>query len=206
MVFFWLFCGVLLLVLARTVRRDERRVQRRIAAALSGGLDPGSSHSFSDDTSGRLEGSWFYQSRDKQPLPSACAIATVPPIPNATHQQVHINVSGMLRVENTWHGPSEWFHTSATSPHGLNAAGYQELGMRSDPDLEDTRRSRPTAYGQGITRPEDSFRVSDIGLSAAPGQSSDEIFGKDVPMRAPLLVLDDAQTIARQKPSKIVDI
>ena len=176
-----------------------------MAAALSGGLDPGSSHSFSDDASGRLEGSWFYQSRDKQTLPSVCAIATVPSIPNTTHQQVHINVSGMLRVENTWHGPREWFHTNTTGPHGLEAAGYQELGMRSDPDLEDTRRSRPAADRQGAVRAEDSFRASDIGLSAAAGQSADEVFG-NVPMRAPLLVPDDPPPIARHKPSKIVDI
>lgn len=194
---------MLLLVLAWTVRRDERRVQRRIAAALAGGLDPGSSHSFSDDTTGHLEKSWFHR---KPTPPTACAIATIPTLPNTSHQQVHINVSGMLRVENTWHGPREWFQANSTANHGLQSAGYQELGMRSDPDLEDTRRSLPATDRQRSISSEDSFQVANMGLSAAAGQSSDEIFGKNVPMRTPLLVPDDSRTGASQKPSKIVDI
>lgn len=41
-VYFWLFCGAMLLCLSLTVVRDEKRVQRKITAAITGEVDRGS--------------------------------------------------------------------------------------------------------------------------------------------------------------------
>jgi MFS family permease len=63
-VYFWLFCGCMLLVLSLTVVRDERRVQRRVAVAVTGTLDPGSSHSVHNPQYG------LFRSRDSDSFPS----------------------------------------------------------------------------------------------------------------------------------------